>query len=261
MNYIEIDNNLCVKCGLCAQVCPNGILRNKENNIYIVEKLLKHCIECGHCTAVCPNGALSLNGSNGYTKESFDSKILAQQLPRLIKQRRSIRFFDSKPVKIEDVENILDNLRYAPTAKNSQQVGYTLLTGKSLQDFITLSYESVKNIENYSSFHNIFYKKNRDILFRGAPALLFAHAPKDNYMSVIDCTIALAFFDILAPVFNIGSCWAGYIMNLINIDKNLEKALEIKDGSAVYGALLLGYSAIHYSSIPTRHSLDINILK
>jgi nitroreductase/NAD-dependent dihydropyrimidine dehydrogenase PreA subunit len=261
MNHIEIDKNLCLQCGLCAQVCPNGIFKKTEENIRIIDKLLKNCINCGHCMAVCPNSALSLNGVKGIAKEPFDSKILARQLPLLLKQRRSIRVFDDNPIKIEDVESILDNLRYAPTAKNTQQVEYILLTGQSLDNFVALCYETVKNLEEYSSFYDVYHRKNRDVLFRNAPALLLAHAPKDRYMSIVDCTITLALFDMFAPVFNIGSCWAGYIMNLVKIDGVLEKTLKIKKDNAIYGALLLGHSAIDYASIPLRQPLHLTILK
>lgn len=261
MNTIEIDKNLCINCGLCALACPIGILKNEGDNIRIIDKLLnKNCLTCGHCVAVCPNNALSLNGEKGMHEELFNPQLLQKQLPLLIKQRRSVRHFTNKPVTIEDLLPILENLRYSPSAKNAQQVGYTLLTGKSLQDFVTLCYESVKAIEDYSSFYEIYYNKNRDILFRNAPALLLAHAPRDRQISVIDCSIALTIFDLLAPLYNIGSCWAGYIINLAKMDEKLGKSLDIKEDRVIYGALLVGHSAIQYASVPNRKPLDISIL-
>ncbi len=44
-----------------------------------------------------------------------------------IKERRSIRSFTDEPVTAEDVQKIVDAVRFAPTWKNTQTVRYTLI--------------------------------------------------------------------------------------------------------------------------------------
>ena len=63
----EIDDNLCIGCGKCADVCYYGIikLQSEENNPKkqfptIYKKYL--CKGCGKCASVCPSKAIKLTG-------------------------------------------------------------------------------------------------------------------------------------------------------------------------------------------------------
>lgn len=49
----SIAQNLCIKCGLCENICPNNAIKN--SNI-----ISKRCIGCGICTSQCPNNAINL---------------------------------------------------------------------------------------------------------------------------------------------------------------------------------------------------------
>ena len=62
-----VSEDLCVKCGLCAQTCPAQALKKKEGSIvgeYDKQACLemareltrKGCYPCGTCTKVCPVG-------------------------------------------------------------------------------------------------------------------------------------------------------------------------------------------------------------
>lgn len=53
----KVDPGLCVKCGLCVQACPQGIIR-MEGLPVISEK---GCIYCYHCHRTCPRGAIRCN--------------------------------------------------------------------------------------------------------------------------------------------------------------------------------------------------------
>jgi len=63
----EIDDNLCIGCGKCAEVCYYGIiaLEEEEGNPkkkypHLVKKYL--CKGCGKCASVCPSKAIKLSG-------------------------------------------------------------------------------------------------------------------------------------------------------------------------------------------------------
>ena len=63
---IAVDAALCLRDGLCAMVCPLGIMKADDDGLAVVdENLAKRCIACGHCVSVCPSGALSLTGLAG----------------------------------------------------------------------------------------------------------------------------------------------------------------------------------------------------
>jgi formate hydrogenlyase subunit 6/NADH:ubiquinone oxidoreductase subunit I len=59
---LEVDDNLCVGCGICAKVCPNTCIfmvpYEKGNPAMIPEIDLQHCMYCGLCVDYCPPGAI-----------------------------------------------------------------------------------------------------------------------------------------------------------------------------------------------------------
>jgi len=55
-NLIKVDKDKCVKCGICAKVCPSCIIEMGPEGPYAISEL--SCMSCGHCVSVCPHGAL-----------------------------------------------------------------------------------------------------------------------------------------------------------------------------------------------------------
>ena len=55
VSYPEIDDELCVKCGLCKKVCPFFAIENKKGT-YNVDKTV--CMGCGLCQSRCPKLAI-----------------------------------------------------------------------------------------------------------------------------------------------------------------------------------------------------------
>jgi len=254
------DKNKCTLCGLCAMVCPVKVLKKEDGEIVVNKKRSEtDCLRCGQCTAVCPTGAVSVDGKFGIAEERYDKDILKKQLPLLYRQRRSVRIFDDEPLELNDIMPVLDIVRYSPTAKNAQCVSYTFVTGNALKDYIAYCYDNLSLI-GLEKFKDVYMKINRDIIFRNAAAVLVAHAPKDRHISITDCTIAMTLFDMAAPVYNIGTCWAGYLMNLAKHDENMKKQLKIKEENEIYAMLLLGRSKIKYAHTPERKSVDVTVL-
>jgi len=54
---VKVDEEKCVGCGACVDVCPNGAITIENDKAKIDES---KCIECGACIDTCPQGALSL---------------------------------------------------------------------------------------------------------------------------------------------------------------------------------------------------------
>ena len=60
--YRDDEEDVCIKCGDCNDVCPVGILPQnimdtelRSVSDRIVELNTDECIECGLCTYVCPS--------------------------------------------------------------------------------------------------------------------------------------------------------------------------------------------------------------
>ena len=55
----KIDENLCIGCGKCAEMCRFGAISPAGDSKYAVDEL--RCEGCGLCTEVCPAGAARLD--------------------------------------------------------------------------------------------------------------------------------------------------------------------------------------------------------
>jgi NAD-dependent dihydropyrimidine dehydrogenase PreA subunit len=58
MGIRKIDYDLCVKCGICLDVCPMDVIRadGKSGKPFI--KYLRDCQSCFLCEMECPVGAI-----------------------------------------------------------------------------------------------------------------------------------------------------------------------------------------------------------
>ncbi len=56
----KVEYNNCVLCGACVEVCPQKIMRIKDNRIVID---YSNCISCFCCQETCPNAAIKVKKS------------------------------------------------------------------------------------------------------------------------------------------------------------------------------------------------------
>jgi heterodisulfide reductase subunit A len=54
----QIDENLCIGCGLCISICPYSAISKDEKGIAKVNEVL--CKSCGTCAASCPTRAITM---------------------------------------------------------------------------------------------------------------------------------------------------------------------------------------------------------
>lgn len=58
--YPEIDEDLCIICGICADYCTSKILRETPSGINVVNP--DGCFECELCIELCDMNAIKLVG-------------------------------------------------------------------------------------------------------------------------------------------------------------------------------------------------------
>ena len=60
---VIIDKELCIRCGLCVEICPEDILVMEEDGVKV--RYLGECCWCDSCEMDCPQGAIRVR----FTKE------------------------------------------------------------------------------------------------------------------------------------------------------------------------------------------------
>ena len=60
---IKIDQNKCIGCGICVDVCPHNVISINDKIAYLSNK--DRCIECGACDKNCPTNALEVETGVG----------------------------------------------------------------------------------------------------------------------------------------------------------------------------------------------------
>lgn len=60
---LRLDENLCVGCGECTEVCPHGVLTMNDKKAKLVDP--NGCMECGACAINCPVSAVTVNPGVG----------------------------------------------------------------------------------------------------------------------------------------------------------------------------------------------------
>ena len=60
---IEINQEKCMGCGICVNVCPHAVISIDEGKAFLSNK--DRCIECGACDNNCPVNAIEVETGVG----------------------------------------------------------------------------------------------------------------------------------------------------------------------------------------------------
>ena len=69
---LNLDQEKCTGCGICLEVCPQGVLAINGKEAAIND--LDLCIECGACAINCPFNAISVTSGVGCAKALMKSR-------------------------------------------------------------------------------------------------------------------------------------------------------------------------------------------
>lgn len=269
MPVILVDQDLCTRCGLCSVVCTMGVIDPADENTLPKVQNAKAgmCIHCGHCEAYCPTQALLLNDNldERVPLPAGAGTIAPGEIEYYLKKRRSVRHFTKDPVPKEKILELLDIARYAASGGNGQPVEWIVIhdPGK-VKKIAGLTIDWMKTLVNsnhpMSGYVPVLigsWEQGNDVICRGAPHLLIATIPEGNPIAPTDAIIALTHFDVAAPAYGIGTCWAGFVAMAATSYAPLQKELGIPSGRKSAYVMMFGNPQYRIYGIPRRKPLKV----
>jgi len=270
MTFIEANQQTCSQDGLCSAACPAKLI-NFSPGAYPapIAEAEELCIRCGHCVAVCPSSSLlhaeiPLANCPKIRPELF---LNPEQCEQFLRSRRSIRNYRDKPVPRETLQELIELARYAPTGHNTQSVEWLVLSDREDLDKLVqiVGHWMRWMLANMKEFALSFHmdkalarlEEGDDVVLRGAPVLVVAHAAKEDPMAQSSCTIALTYLELAATAMELGGCWAGYFNAAASTFPPMQQALGLPAGHQCYGAMMLGYPKFRYHRMPERKAPSI----
>jgi nitroreductase/ferredoxin len=262
---VRADEDTCTRCGFCAAVCPAGLIVLKgEEYPSPVDGAEELCIACGHCVAVCPHESLL---HRDLPLEDFplmkpEYRMTEETVERFLRSRRSIRVFKDEPVSREFLRRVIETARYAPTGMNAQNVQWLVIRDREVLSSVSAQVIEwmrwvMKNMpelaENMRLAHYVgLHEAGEDVILRGAPALVVAHAPKENRLALSSSTIALTYLELAAWSMEMGACWAGWVHAAADSYEPLSKTLGLPPGQGCFGAMMVGFPRYAYRRLVSR---------
>ncbi len=141
---------------------------------------------------------------------------------KTIKNRRSVRKYQNKQIKQEELDIILETGIYAPTGHNDQPWHFTVIQDKELIDHMNT--ETKKNMANAPIDWLKNMGKNEKLhIYHNAPTVIVFSGRKDALAPLMDCSAAAQNMLLAAKSLNIGSCWVGLAKFFFQNPENAEK--------------------------------------
>lgn len=264
MGLITVNEEKCIKCGLCVEECPTTVIKMESTGP--VEVNGGSCIACGHCVAVCPKDAMDNEKSPlaMQTEIGDMTKLNPEEAKNFLRSRRSIRTFKSKPVEREKLIQLVDVAHLAPTASNSQGISFLIIDDKNMIEKIVE--ECINWLENHPTWSNYLgslikeYRETKvDKILRDAPSLILSLANKDHYVGRESSIFSLTFLELYAPSLGLGSCWAGLLeLCALSEDSPLNKLLHIPEEKKITGCVMVGYPKNKFKRFTERQPLSVS---
>jgi nitroreductase/NAD-dependent dihydropyrimidine dehydrogenase PreA subunit len=265
MGLLFIDETKCKKDGICVRDCPMVVIKQKDGDGFpeIVPGGEDICNSCGHCVSICPQGALS-HARVPIEKSPLiekDLEVSEDQAVQFLRSRRSIRFFEKKPVEREKLKRLIEIARYAPTGGNLQLVEWVVFTDED--KIRTIAERTVEwmrkvlakapaSVPPYFPLIVRAWDMGYNSVTWSAPALVVASAPQAAPTGMVDVTLALSYFDLAAPKLGLGTCWAGLVEGGLQASPAVREAVGLPAGHPYHYPMMVGYPKPKYRRTPER---------
>lgn len=258
-----LDGERCTGCGACSLACVTGALAPGPGGRPVFDD--SACIGCGHCAAVCPVDAFRVG-------TAFAQARGTDCLPWLASTRRSVRLFEARDIPPDTVASLLEIAGYSPTGTNAQGLRIVAVGGASrvrsmLYDPLwrllrILRSTGILRLAGLLSGRTALLERlasGEDLVFRGAPLVLFFMVPRRNPTWRSDGVIAAALVMLRAHEMGLGSFWNGVAEALHPLAGRWR--LPGARGFRLAAVLCVGYPAVRYRPLPPRAWTLVDLMR
>jgi nitroreductase len=164
-----------------------------------------------------------------------------------IRDRRSVRAYQPRSVSRELLMTLIEAANQAPSGMNTQPWRFVVVEDKEFKKKLVATavpnskkyLESIKEIN--PSRHALIMKRYEELpdpVYYSAPAIIFVIG-SGAYASD-SCPLACQNLILAAHSLRLGSCWVK-LGSLITDNPEIVKTLELSEGEAIFGPILIGY--------------------
>ncbi len=264
MFVLEINYDKCNACGICIEICPEQKFNLNENNKPEINK--NNCIFCYNCVSMCPETAVNS------TVKRF-TPYISNNLPEkkaidFINSKRTAVLFDETSVDKATLDEILLNVKYAPSFENRHKLYFTVientavekllfgiksffkkliqLTENKIYRFMLKVLSSKKNKYYYSEefltkIKLMLANNNKDVFFKNAPALVLIHSNYNSPFISEEAFITAERICFLAHAHGLQGAINVFAPAGINKNYKLKNAMGFDKHENVFACVLLGY--------------------
>jgi nitroreductase len=186
-----------------------------------------------------------------------------EQAEQFLRSRRSIRNYRDKPVERDKLNKLIQVSGYAPSAHNARPVHFLIIENKTevkrlsglVVDWMRVTIKEAPALTKTFHFDRVvaLWERGKDPICRNAPHLIIAHAAEKARLAQVDCTLALAYAELIALPLGLGTTWAGYVMIATIFYPPLIEALNLPEGHKCFGVMMVGYPKFKFVRMPLRN--------
>jgi nitroreductase len=182
-------------------------------------------------------------------KNPRGSEEVMNQVIEIIKNRRSIRSYQSTPIPRDTLLTLIEAANHAPSGMNMQPWRFVVVEDAEFRK--KLLQAAVPNAKKYLEDHvrpvnparyEVILKRYDELadpIYYGAPAMIFVIGAGPH--AAESCPLACENMMLAARSLDIGSCWVKF-GSMVTDDKEIVARLGLKDDEKIYGPILLGYA-------------------
>ncbi len=193
-------------------------------------------------------------------------KLMTNSVIEAIRNRRSVRIYEQKPIPRDIINTIIEAGNQAPftSVTRSQPWRFVVVENPEFkQKLFQTAFPFWKNAtDGMKGSHPELYEmatclydamdEPKDVIYYNAPVIIFVIGPAAG--GAISCALACENMMIAAASFGLGSCYTGFGA-MVKGNAEVVAALELKENEQIYGPILLGYSRINPSEA-VKHALE-----